>query len=138
MANHKEYKKFATGSQNTERISIPDIPNYESCKPAWSFRNLKYLGKVCLSQCNVREKSDFAMALLEISQFPWSEIHSKPKEHLGYEKIPVKRFKVALPPTVTQEAKLLVFRFSQTGRIAGYKTLDIFHIVAIGAKHQLY
>lgn len=113
-------------------------PNYDTYKPAFSFRDMRYRGKGCLSRCDKESKSSIADRLLELSQLTWKEIHSKPREGLGYEPIPRDRFKVPLSPSVTPEVKLLVFRFSGPGRIAGYRKQDILHIVAVGAHHELY
>lgn len=113
-------------------------PNYDAHKPAFSFHDMRYRGQGCLSQCTKESKSAIADRLLELSQLTWKEIHSNPKEGLGYEPIPNNRFKVSLPPSVTPEVRLLVFRFSHPGRIAGYRKQDILHIVAVGAQHELY
>lgn len=130
--------KINTQSKNTKHISVPEIPDYEMSKPAFSFHNIKYGQKGCLSKCETRDKASVTDLLLKISQFTWKEIHSKPREHCGYEKIGVEQFKISLPPTVTKETKLLVFRFSQAGRIVGYKIQDILHIVAVSPKHDMY
>lgn len=113
-------------------------PNYDAYKPAFSFRDMRYRGKGCLSHCDRESKSSIVDRLLELSQLTWKEIHSNPREGLGYEPIPCDRFKVTLPPSVTPEVRLLVFRFSGPGRIAGYRKQDILHIVAVGAHHELY
>ena len=63
---------------------------------------------------------------------------SFPKEQYGYERIPQKRFKIALPSSVTPEVDMMVFRFSSAGRIAGYRINDVFHIVVVGPNHELY
>ena len=131
-------KKISPQSKNTLHISVPPIPDYDSLKPDFSFHDIRYRKKGCLSNCEMKAKASVVDLLFNISQFTWKEIHSKPKEHYGYEKISAKDFKFPLAPTVTKETKLLVFRFSEPGRIAGYRMKNILHIVAVGPKHDMY
>lgn len=113
-------------------------PNYDDLKPAFSFRDMQYQGKVCLSTCDDKSKAAIADRLLRLSQLTWKQIHSLPKDKLGYEPIPYDSFKVTLPLTFTKETTLLVFRFSAAGRMAGYRINDTFHIVAVSPTHSLY
>ena len=130
-------KKFKLPSQSSTQFNVIP-PNYDDYKPSFSFRDMKYQGNVCLSACDDSHKAAVANTLLKLSQLKWKQIHSQPKEALGYEPIPYNRFRIALPPTVTKETTLLVFRFSNKGRMAGYRQHDTLHIVAVSSSHSLY
>lgn len=130
-------KKFKLPVQTSTRFKVIP-PNYDDYKPSFSFRDMKYQGDVCLSAFDDSNKASVADKLLRLSQLKWKQIHSQPREALGYEPIPYDRFRITLPSTVTKETTLLVFRFSETGRMAGYRINDTYHIVAVSSSHALY
>ncbi len=137
MSKHRQFRKPAV-KDTSSLIHVPTLPNYDHYKPAFSFREMKYRGNVCLSICDDSTKAAVANKLLKLSQLTWREIYSQPRDKLGRENIPYAQFKIPLPPTVTKEMSLIVFRFSDSGRMAGYRQQDTFHIVAVSAAHSLY
>lgn len=134
---HREFKK--PKSKETKHFRIKnEIPqpkiNYDDNPPIFSFRHMQYGGYCCLSRCDRDDKASVAKTLVELSQFPWKEIECKRRETFGYEPIPREEFKVSLPlpPFVTPEVPLKVFRHSESGRIAGYRNNDVYHILVVG------
>ena len=120
--------------KNTSLLNIKEPRNYDKQKPIFSFRHMKYGGKNCLSVCDKLSKASVIKKLLQLSQLTWSEISSVSKESHGKEKIPIKQFKVPLPSFVTPDVKsLMVFRFSESERMAGIRHNDIYHILIVGA-----
>lgn len=94
---------------------------------------MKYRSNNCLSQCSEDSKSAVVNTLLKLSQLSWSQIASAPRTGLGFESIPRHRFSVSLPPIATEEVtNLKVFRYSESGRIAGIREKDIYHILLVG------
>jgi len=86
-----------------------------------------------LSQCSQDSKSAVVNTLLKLSQLSWSQISSISSAGLGFENIPLYRFSVPLPSIVTEEVpSLKVFRYSGSGRIAGIREKDIYHILLVG------
>lgn len=137
MAKNKPFKKLPV--KNTSNFKIDTPPNYDDRKPAFSFREMKYRGDGCLSVCEDRHKVEIADRLVRLSQLPWKEIYKQPKEGLGFENIPCRQFIIPLPATITQEMEtLVVFRFSDSGRMAGFRSQDTYHIVVVGPNHSLY
>ncbi len=129
------------GSKSGNHIHLIDIEppiNYDSYKPAFSFRYMTYGGDKCLSKCDPKSKSSISDTLLRLSQIPWKEIPSKAKGSLGFEKIPSTQFNYPLPQSVTPDVTMLVLRFSKSGRIAGFREKDIYHIVQVSPNHDLY
>ncbi|MBF0457316.1 MAG: hypothetical protein HQK99_05425 [Nitrospirae bacterium] len=107
--------------------------------PLFSFQHMKKGARFCLSKCEKNEKSSFADTLLNLSQLTWEKISNQPKDGLGYERISVKSLKAVLPSLITEEVeKVMVFRFSDSGRMAGIRERDIFHIIFMGRNHDLY
>lgn len=128
---HKKVKKLPF--KETSHLIVKEEPGYDSLKPIFSFRHMKYGSDNCLSQCTQDSKSSIVSTLLKLSQFTWNQLASKPKEGLGFEGIPRSRFIVPLPSFVTPDVKkLMVFRYSGLGRIAGIRIHDIYHILVVG------
>ncbi len=134
MGKTKNLKR--PSSKSSKLYKIPDIasPQYDNNKPIFSFIYMKYGCKQCVSRCAANAQSSIAKKLIQISQFAWKEIFSIKKDSLGFEKIPSDSFSVPLPdyPYATPEVKLLTFRYSDSGRIAGYRKDDVFHILIAG------
>lgn len=140
MANKKN-KIRNIPSKGGIHFSPPAIEppkDYNSNKPAFSFRYMNYGGKKCLSKCDKESKSSISDTLLRLSQLTWKEIISKPKTGLGFEEISYEQFKNSLPKSVTPDVSMFVFRFSSSGRMAGFRDRDIYHIVQVSPVHDLY
>ena len=132
MANRRNLKKIKL--KNTPRFAIKELQNYDKLKPIFSFRNMNYRGANCLSHCDGPSRAKMVNTLLRLSQLTWSQILSTPKESHGKENIPIKQFKVSLPPIVTPDVEsLMVFRFSKSERMAGIRHNDIYDILIVGA-----
>ncbi|MGV8081928.1 MAG: hypothetical protein AB2L22_17910 [Syntrophales bacterium] len=139
MAKGKEFRQIE--SKRTKRFNIKDDIrkdhiDYDLCRPIFSFLQMPYGSKNCLSCCEQSDKSAVTDTLLRLSQLTWRQISSQPKTGLGYEKIPQKRFQVTLPISITPEVTIKVFRYSDGGRMAGYRDRDIYHIIIVG--EELY
>lgn len=120
--------------KNTSLFDIPEPQNYDNLKPIFSFRNMKYGGKNCLSHCDSPSRASMVSKLLRLSQLTWSQILSARKESHGKENIPIEQFNVSLPNFITPDVKtLMVFRFSKSERMAGIRHNDIYHILIVGA-----
>jgi len=119
--------------QQTSRFRIDERINYDEQKPTFSFKHMKYNGGHCVSRCSQQDKAAIVGKLVQLSQYTWKEIISFPREAYGYELIPTGQFTASLPKYVTPDVdKLMVFRYSQAGRLAGSRDRDIFHILLAG------
>lgn len=119
--------------KKTSRFDVKVPKNYDKLKPIFSFRNMKYLGKSCLSNCTSRSRASMVKTLLQLSQLTWRQILSSSRDSLGKENIPIKQFKVPLPQFVTPDVEsLMVFRFSSSERMAGLRHNDIYDILVVG------
>jgi hypothetical protein len=131
----REFKKPKSKSTNRFKFDeeSAEEDNYDSHRPIFSFYNMHYGSKYCLSSCDIISKSSVADRLLRLSQLPWGVILSTSKESLGKENIPTRQFKVPLPPMVTPDVtSLMVFRFSDSERMAGLREKDVYHILLVG------
>jgi hypothetical protein len=116
-----------------KEVAEPKI-NHDLSKPIFSFHYMQYGGDCCISRAEKDAKVSIVDTMLRISQLTWQSMFSVSKGSLGHEKIPQWRFKtkLQLPPGITPEVPAIVFRYSESGRIAGFRAKDIFHIIAVG------
>ncbi len=134
MAKNNTLKKQP--SKTTKNLSLIP-PDYNSCKPEFSFYHMEYLGRHSLFKCLHNDKCSAVDKLIKISQITWYQIFSSHCKGNGQEQIPVHEFKVSLPEFVTPETKkLMVFHHSGAGRIAGIKEGATYHVLLVG--DQLY
>jgi hypothetical protein len=127
-------KKLRT--KDTPHISLKEElpPDYNSKKPIFSFRYMKYQSNNCVSRCDENTKASIIETLVKLSQLTWNQIISTPSKGLGCESINCAQFRVTLPTLITPDVKNLnVFRYSDVGRIAGYRETDIYHVLVVGS-----
>lgn len=126
--------------QSGNRYSVKEEPtiNYNTQKPIFSFHYMNYGGTKCLSRCDVPSQAAISGKLLELSQLTWNQITGAPKQGNGSELIPASQFRVPLPTICTPDVKLAVFRFSHSGRIAGLRIKDVFHLIVVSPNKDLY
>jgi len=132
MAKGKEFKRPT--SKKSKRFKVDDLepsPNYDLYKPIFSFRYMKYQGPCCISTRRKDKKSLIIDTLLRLSQLTWRQIINLPREQ-GFEKMPIYRFNVPLPSVFTPEVPILVARYDKSGRLAGFRNKDIYHVVLAG------
>jgi len=96
-----------------------------------------------IEQCIIPDKK-FAIQFLKkidiIRKLSWQEIQFSSKEGHGTEKISKKSIQKSIPSSITTDVKdFLSFYFHGTkGRIIGYKSKALFHIVYIDTKLEVY
>lgn len=119
---------------NASRFQVKETrPDYNKFKPTFSFHHINYRGNYCPSSSENASKAAFVNTIMLLSQRTWNELLLTQKESLGQESIPVEQFTIPLPQIVTPDVKkLMVFRFSDSERIAGIRVDNVYHVVAIG------
>lgn len=110
--------------------------------------------KYCYEALLEKQKNDplilqsFFRMIVEMSQLTWAELAHRSKFQIGgYEPLSLWKFNVAiwdqLDPTMTEDVKLLVFRFGkgQAYRMIGYKSSGCrhaLHILGFDLDYSLY
>jgi hypothetical protein len=132
MAKGKEFKRPHNKKTNLFKIKDKEpSPNYDLHKPIFSFKHMKYQGASCISKCEGNEKSSIIDTLLRFSQLTWIEIRRLPRES-GFEILPQYRFNNLPKDIITPEVPVLVARYDEGGRLAGFRIDDIYHVVLAG------
>ena len=121
----KSSKRFKVGEDAEKK-------DYNSMPPIFSLKYMQYGGGCCISNCEIKDRSVILDKMLMLSQIAWKQIVSQPKTGNGCESIPQFRFNKPIPRVVTPEVNILVFRYSEAGRIAGFRVKDVYHIIMVG------
>lgn len=134
MNKRKHIKTPPARSKGRFEVREENIPSRStnSLRPIFSFHHMPYGDEHSLTKCEPHVKSSVADTIVRLSQLTWGRIVSEPREGLGCEKIPHNQFRVPLPEVITEEVPVLVFRHSDSGRIAGFRSRDIYHVILIG------
>ena len=131
--NNKRLRKLKTKESNKFKMEVGNVvPDFNNLPPIFSLKYINYGGPCCISGRDSNERSVMLEKMLMLSQLAWKHIASQPKTGNGYEVIPQFRFNKPIPSIVTPEVKILVFRYSDAGRIAGFRINDVYHIIMVG------
>jgi hypothetical protein len=100
----------------------------------------------CPKKCSYEKLKSYTDKLRQLSELDWPTIESSPRETNGFELIPASSIKGSIPDRFSKVKSLWVFRFGgagrvaskTSGRIAGVKENDRFHVLFIDGDFSLY
>jgi hypothetical protein len=102
----------------------------EQLSPIFSLEHLQR--SHCVSAIADRsERGLFMDALLTLSRLSWAQINSAPRHGLGTERMPADQIKVKIPPCVTDDVNLLVFRWKGKLPFVGFRDGRVLNILWI-------
>lgn len=100
----------------------------EQLPPIFSLENIQR--SHCISAINDRsERGLFLDALFTLSQMTWGQINSAPRHGLGTERMPATQIKARIPPCVTADVNLLVFRWKGKLPFVGFRDGRVLHVL---------
>lgn len=113
-----------------------DLP-VEQQPPKFSFR---FLTKShCITHCDKNEKVGFVDKMHQISQCSWATLKLMPKHSLGYEVIKKEKLKVPIPKNISQEVRIIAFRFKDKKPMVGYREKDgTFYVLWFDRNFNVY
>jgi hypothetical protein len=125
---------------NSNKIKISNqtlsIKSFE--KPVFSFFNMKN-GKYHIDKCNKEQKASLALKLSKIGQLTWQELKTIQKHGLGYEFIDRGSITGDNLTNLTDDIKLIAFRFWKKAPMVGYRCANgAFHILWLDKDFSLY
>jgi len=91
-------------------------------------------GPFPISACTKDEKSAFADKLVEMSQLSWQELVQSNRHKQGYEIIE----DYPKPPNLTDDVRIIAFRFYGKAPMIGYRQEQVFHIIALDRAFTAY
>jgi hypothetical protein len=133
MAN-KVKGKPPKGGKN---IKPPNIPvSTDSLVPTFCLEHLQ--SDYCLMRCEKDEKTAFADTLYKLSRSTWGQLLQRHKHKGGYEKIPQRAIRAAIPPIVSPDSNIYVFRFHELKPMVGIREGSLFRILWLDRDFTLY
>lgn len=110
--------------------------NYNLLTPVFSFR---YLDNKLIKNLKVKDWSEFIFKIKKLESIEWACIQTDSyKNGHGCEYIPRKQFHFNVPDEFMDKEKFAVFRYTQKGRIIGYRDERVFYVLWIDTKHESY
>jgi len=108
--------------------------NCEGCRYFVNFNREKVVfslfhmvdGFYSLVNCESRDQLAFVDKMNMLSNMTWEEVLRAPRHGAGIEKINVKSIHAPLPRYITQDVKLIAFRFSGMKPMVGFRDRNIF------------
>ncbi len=140
MGRRKPGIKPSQGPNQGKRILSHEVHAEGSTNHLKPEFNLEYLGgDFCLSHCTKEEKGQFADRLHQLGGMTWKMIAEAHRHGSGCEEIPRhalgnRRF----PDEMTDDVKLLAFRFSGMKPMVGYRRGRTFVILFLDRNFTLY
>lgn len=123
----------STPAKHSTLLRPKDVPTARSPEQLPPIFSLEHLQKShCVSV--IADRSDrglFMDALYTLSRMSWSQINSAPRHGLGTERMPCTQIKAKIPPCVTEDVNLLVFRWKGKLPFVGFRDGRVLHILWI-------
>jgi hypothetical protein len=110
-------------------------PSPEQLHPLFG---LRHLPRENLNSCGRDDQAAFANTLSKLSQLTWAQIRTIDKYKLGFETIPRQQLNIPLPPPVTDEVRILVFRYSGMKAMIGYREKATFFPIWLDHNFSAY
>lgn len=124
-------------SKNKLKLSGKTRVSTNAETPVFSFQYLVD-GKYSLSACEQREKAALADTLAKLSKLTWAEIVQSPRHGNGHEIIPTNQIQASIPSHITEDVRILAFRFYRNAPMVGYRADRIFYIIWLDRDFSLY
>lgn len=105
-------------------------------KPRFSLEHLRKA--YCLSHCTKDEKVAFANRLLELSQLTWAQLNIADRHKMGYETISRDAIRDGIPSVLTDDERLIAFRFNGLAPMVGFRREATFYVVWFDRGFTLY
>lgn len=139
MSKDKKKKKQTFRIGDSGPFGKKDSISLESITDDHPYFSHRYIcqDKYCIKKCSYEQFKNLVDKLRLLSSLSWQAIQTSPREGAGFEMIPVKQIKGAMPTTLKSIEKIMVFRFGE-GRIAGHRTGKNFYILFIDRDFTLY
>jgi hypothetical protein len=95
------------------------------------------------TQCEQRELKSLIQKIEKLSTFTWQAISNEPRNTYGFEFVPAKQFVNQVSAEhlkLSQDGSFMVFRFTDIGRLIGYRGEDngVFYPVWVDRKGECY
>ena len=95
-------------------------------------------GNYGLSHCEQEQRAAFADTLHKLSKLTWAQIMTSGRHASGCEIISRDSLKFDLPSTITDDVRILAFRFHGKSPMLGYRNGRTYHLLALDRDFTAY
>lgn len=138
--NRKKRNLAKPSPQGSDRIKAPNNErgprNQEH--PSFCLKHLPADKKGGLQSCEKGEKIDLINKLDKLSKFTWQQIQVEKRHGYGHEIISRDSLRIRIPDGITEETRILAFRFSKKKPMIGYRRESVFHIIYLDRNFDAY
>lgn len=126
-------------SKKGKHSKVPETPkvNYNRKTPVFCLHHMH--PSYCVSVCPNDDRAHFANRIRVLSQRTWQEIIQLGKHGGGFELIYDEDVrKKLLRSQISEDIKIIAFRYYNMKPMLGYRKDDVFHILALDKDRSLY
>jgi hypothetical protein len=118
--------------------SLPVPVSTNDLKPVFSFEHMLDASGYSANCCPQAEGAQLVGKLFTIGKMTWGEINQSSRHGLGTEIIGTEQIKAKLPAAVTDDVRLLAFRYNGKKPMVGYREDRVFHVLYVDHDFTLY
>ena len=120
MSNRLRKRKQEEGKRIASPTTIPDPP-FGKRSPQFGLEHFN------IAPYDKDEKSAFIGKLCRLSKLTWDEIQSSGRYQMGFEWISQNEIKIPIPPGLTDDVRMMVFRYNGKKAMVGYRVGHIYY-----------
>ena len=132
----KQLKQRDNGGGKRLKTPATSTGSTQSQTPLFCLNMLH--GKYCLSHCEQEQRAAFADTLHKLSKLTWAQIMTSDRHASGCEIISRDSLKFDLPSTITDDVRILAFRFHGKSPMLGYRNGRTYHVLALDRDFTAY
>lgn len=125
--------KAATGKR-VKAHEVPERPDSDDCPPAFCFQYM--VDDYSVDACGKDDQAMLAQAIFRRRNLTWKQLRTEHKHALGSETID--HLLMPRPRGVTEDVRILAFRFSGKKAMVGFREDQIFHVVWLDHDFSVY
>lgn len=119
MSNRLRKRKQEEGKRIASPTAIPEAFGKRSPEFGLKHFNIDIYDK--------NEKLAFIGKLCRLGQLTWDEIQSSGRYQMGFEWIPQGQIKVPIPHGITEDVRIMVFRYNGKKAMLGYRIGHVYY-----------
>jgi hypothetical protein len=123
-------------SKNSRPISNPVSDS--DLKPVFSFQHMNSNSGWSIDCCQAEDRAQLSAKLFRLSQLTWAQIRQSSRHALGSEILTLSTINASIPAVITDDVKLLAFRYNGKKAMVGYKDGHVFHVIWLDWNYTLY
>jgi hypothetical protein len=118
--------------------ALPKPVSTNDQKPVFSFEYMQDGSGYSVNCCEAEDRAQLSARLFQITQLTWMEINQAGRHGMGTEIIPRDKIEAKIPSAVSDDTRLLAFRYNGKRPMVGYRDGRMFYILWLDWNFTLY